>query len=91
MIFVSLERTESTDNSGSREGQMEGLLAPARYIRRSTGVKVTKQIDDGFSKNTHRQNVDGVVLCSYEHSSPSIRVDGENVGVFFNQQLRLLL
>ncbi|KIH43292.1 hypothetical protein ANCDUO_26705, partial [Ancylostoma duodenale] len=27
------------DNSGSREGQMEGLLAPARYIRRSTGVK----------------------------------------------------
>ncbi|KIH55844.1 hypothetical protein ANCDUO_13990 [Ancylostoma duodenale] len=27
------------DNSGTREGQMEGLLAPARYIRRSTGVK----------------------------------------------------
>ncbi|KIH62188.1 hypothetical protein ANCDUO_07530 [Ancylostoma duodenale] len=27
------------DDSGTREGQMEGLLAPARYIRRSTGVK----------------------------------------------------
>ncbi|KIH45544.1 hypothetical protein ANCDUO_24415 [Ancylostoma duodenale] len=30
------------DNSGSREGQMEGLLAPAWYIRRSTGVKMIK-------------------------------------------------
>ncbi|KIH57151.1 hypothetical protein ANCDUO_12659 [Ancylostoma duodenale] len=28
----------------AREGQMEGLLAPARYIRRSTGVKVIKLI-----------------------------------------------
>ncbi|KIH67519.1 hypothetical protein ANCDUO_02147 [Ancylostoma duodenale] len=27
------------DDSGTREGQMEELLAPARYIRRSTGVK----------------------------------------------------
>ncbi|KIH68990.1 hypothetical protein ANCDUO_00670 [Ancylostoma duodenale] len=30
------------DDSGTREGQTEGLLAPARYIRRSTGVKVIK-------------------------------------------------
>ncbi|KIH46475.1 hypothetical protein ANCDUO_23472 [Ancylostoma duodenale] len=28
------------DDSGTREGQMEGLLAPDRYIRRSTGVGV---------------------------------------------------
>ncbi|KIH44182.1 hypothetical protein ANCDUO_25800 [Ancylostoma duodenale] len=32
------------DDSGTREGQMEGLLTPARYIRRSTGVKVIKVI-----------------------------------------------
>ncbi|KIH69408.1 hypothetical protein ANCDUO_00248 [Ancylostoma duodenale] len=30
------------NDSGTREGQMEGLLAPARYVRRSTGVKVIK-------------------------------------------------
>ncbi|KIH62311.1 hypothetical protein ANCDUO_07405 [Ancylostoma duodenale] len=32
------------DNSRSREGQTEGLLAPARYIRRSTGVKAKLSI-----------------------------------------------
>ncbi|KIH59554.1 hypothetical protein ANCDUO_10208 [Ancylostoma duodenale] len=35
MLSVSLERTEST----VREGPMEGLLEPARFTRRSTGVK----------------------------------------------------
>ncbi|KIH53259.1 hypothetical protein ANCDUO_16618 [Ancylostoma duodenale] len=42
MLSVSLDGQNPLDNSGSRDGQMEGLLAPARYIRRSTGVKVIK-------------------------------------------------
>ncbi|KIH53054.1 hypothetical protein ANCDUO_16829 [Ancylostoma duodenale] len=44
MLFVSLEQTEFIGRSGMREGQMEGLLAPARYIRRSTGVKVVEPL-----------------------------------------------
>ncbi|KIH56918.1 hypothetical protein ANCDUO_12899 [Ancylostoma duodenale] len=34
------------DNSGSRDGQMEGLVAPARITRKLTGVKVIKVIKE---------------------------------------------
>ncbi|KAK6765545.1 hypothetical protein RB195_025450 [Necator americanus] len=39
MLFVSTRREEPLGNSGTRSGQMEELLAPARPVRRSTGVK----------------------------------------------------
>ncbi|KIH60666.1 hypothetical protein ANCDUO_09073 [Ancylostoma duodenale] len=45
MLFMPSNGQNPLDNSGSREVQMEGLLAPARYIRRSTGVKGIKVID----------------------------------------------
>ncbi|KIH62010.1 hypothetical protein ANCDUO_07710 [Ancylostoma duodenale] len=39
------------DDSGTRDGQMKGLLASVRYIRRSTGVKVIMaMLSLGFSK-----------------------------------------
>ncbi|KIH68785.1 hypothetical protein ANCDUO_00877 [Ancylostoma duodenale] len=44
MLFVPSSRQNLLDDSGTREGQMEGLLALAQYIRRSTGVKVIKVI-----------------------------------------------
>ncbi|KIH67459.1 hypothetical protein ANCDUO_02211 [Ancylostoma duodenale] len=39
MLSVPLERTESTGQLWLARGTIEGLLAPARYTRRSMGVK----------------------------------------------------
>ncbi|KIH62721.1 hypothetical protein ANCDUO_06993 [Ancylostoma duodenale] len=42
MLFVSLKRTESTGQLWLARGTNGRIVAPARYIRRSTGVKVIK-------------------------------------------------
>ncbi|KAK6765546.1 hypothetical protein RB195_025450 [Necator americanus] len=48
MLFVSTRREEPLGNSGTRSGQMEELLAPARPVRRSTGVKKHESELDAF-------------------------------------------
>ncbi|KAK6764993.1 hypothetical protein RB195_025071 [Necator americanus] len=42
MLFVSHAKEEPLGYSGTRPGQMKELLAPARPVQRSTGVKVIK-------------------------------------------------
>ncbi|KIH43582.1 hypothetical protein ANCDUO_26408 [Ancylostoma duodenale] len=65
MLSVSLERTEPTGQLWlAREGQMEELLAPARYIRRSTGVRVIKNSGQTISCSqedfrNHKENMYG--------------------------------
>ncbi|KIH46405.1 hypothetical protein ANCDUO_23543 [Ancylostoma duodenale] len=46
MLSVPSNGQNPLDKSGSREGQMEGSLTPARYTQRSTGVKVARLLFD---------------------------------------------
>ncbi|KIH58599.1 hypothetical protein ANCDUO_11191 [Ancylostoma duodenale] len=39
---------------------MEGLLAPARYIRRSTGVKVIKVKSDEYWREKHAKTPNSI-------------------------------
>ncbi|KAK6749172.1 hypothetical protein RB195_001650 [Necator americanus] len=60
MLFGPARKEEPLGDYGTRLGQMEELLAPARPVRRSTGVKVIKMIY--HTHTIHTIQVSGVSI-----------------------------
>ncbi|KAK6760413.1 hypothetical protein RB195_021760 [Necator americanus] len=80
MLFVSYAKGGPLGDSGTRSGQMEELLAPARPVRRSTGVKVIKQsfyvyqdFDDELPGSYQTANSSGCVFHEFVQTLHSPR------------------